>query len=288
MSKATVVVLTYNRRAEVLATLERLGALAERPPIIVVDNASTDGTAEAVAAAFPEVTLLRLAANLGAAGRNAGVARASTPYVAFSDDDTWWAAGALSRAVEILERYPRLAAITAQVLVGRDARVDPVSREMAASPLGSDGLPGPRLIGFLAGASVFRRDAFVEAGGYEPRLFIGAEEKLLAYALAERGWSLAYVPELIVYHHPSRARDPAARSLLLERNELWIAWLRRPLSVAARQTLRTPARALWRALAGLPWIVRARRPLPPEVEELCARLETNNYVLSTELRRRSP
>lgn len=288
MSQATVVVLTYNRRAEVLRTLKQLRALSEQPPIIVVDNASTDETAAAVARAFPEVTLVRLPRNIGAAGRNAGVARASTLYVAFSDDDTWWAPGALARAVEILERYPRLAAVTAQVLVGPDHRVDPVSREMAASPLGSDGLPGPRLLGFLAGASVFRRAAFLDAGGYEPRLFIGAEEKLLAYGLAERGWSLAYVPELVVHHHPSRARDPAARSLMLERNELWIACLRRPLAVAARQTLRTPPRALWRALAGLPWVVRARRPLPPDVEAFCARLEKNNYVLSTELRRRSP
>jgi len=288
LTTVSVVVLTYNRREEVQRTLAHLSALAERPPIIVVDNASTDGTSEAVARAFPEAMIVRLRKNLGAAGRNAGVERASTPYVAFSDDDTWWARGALARAVEILERYPRLAAVTAQVLVGADGRVDPVARELAASPLGADGLPGPRLLGFLAGASVFRRDAFLEVGGYEPRLFIGAEEKLLAYALAERGWSLAYVPELIVHHHPSRARDPAARSLLLERNELWIAWLRRPLALAVRQTLRTPPRALWRALAGLPWILRQRRVLPPQVEALCERLENNNYVLSTELRRRSP
>ena len=288
MTKVSVVVLTYNRREEVLRTLTHLSALAERPAIVVVDNASTDGTAAAVARAFPEVTVVRQEKNRGAAGRNAGVERVRTPFIAFSDDDTWWASGALTRAVEILERYPRLAAVTAQVLVGADARADPVSREMAASPLGADGLPGPRLLGFLAGASVFRRDAFVEAGGYEPRLFIGAEEKLLAYTLAERGWSLAYVPELIVHHHPSRARDPAARSIILARNELWIAWLRRPIAVALRHTWRTPPRALWRALAGLPWIVRARRALPPDVEALCARLEIDDYLLSTELRRRSP
>jgi GT2 family glycosyltransferase len=192
--------------------------------------------------------------------------------------------------VQILERYPHVAAATAQVLVGPERRVDPVSREMAASPLGRDGLPGPRLLGFLAGASVFRRSAFIEAGGYDRRLFIGAEEKLFAYELAARGWSLAYVSELTVHHHPSVSRDHARRSTLLWRNELWIAWLRRPLRVALAQTLRTPPRALVRALAGLPWVVRERRLLPAEVEALCARLERKSVPDPDfqALRRRSP
>ena len=89
LTKVSVVVLTYNRREEVLRTLTHLAALAERPPIIVVDNASSDGTAQAVARTFPHVEVLRQSRNLGAAGRNAGVERAGTPYVAFSDDDTW-------------------------------------------------------------------------------------------------------------------------------------------------------------------------------------------------------
>jgi GT2 family glycosyltransferase len=290
MSSVTVVVLTYNRVAEVAQSVERLNALPERPAIIVVDNASSDGTAKTLARAFPDVEVVRLPGNIGAAGRNAGAERARTLFVAFSDDDTWWAPGSLARAVEILERHPRLAAVTAQVLVGPERRIDPVSREMAASPLGRDGLPGPRLLGFLAGASVFRRSAFIEAGGYEPRLFIGAEEKLLAYELAARGWSLAYVPELTVYHHPSVARDHAARSTLLARNELWIAWLRRPLRTALAQALRTPPRALARALAGLPWIVRERRLLPAQVEALCARLERKSAPDPDfqALRRRSP
>ena len=280
MSKATIVVLTYNRASELLQTLERLRALPERAPIIVVDNASTDGSAEKVARAFPDVEVLRLPANIGAAGRNAGVEHARTPFIAFSDDDTWWAPGSLARAVEILERHPRLAAVTARVLIGPGGRPDPVSREMAASPLAAAGLPGPALLGFLAGASVFRRSAFLEAGGYEPRLFIGSEEKLLAYELAARGWSLAYVRELTVHHHPSTARDARARQSMLARNELWIAWLRRPLRVALAKTVRTPTRALVQALRGLPWILRKRHVLPPQVEAMCERLECGDGARS--------
>jgi GT2 family glycosyltransferase len=275
MSRVSVVVLAYNRASELMHTLARLRELPEQPPLIVVDNASTDATAALVRQVFPEVNLVRMPDNIGAAGRNAGVEAATTPYVAFCDDDTWWAPGSLARAVEILHVHPRLAALTAQVLVGPQCRVDPVSREMAASPLPRAGMPGPVLLGFLAGASVFRRAAFLDAGGYEPRLFIGAEEELLAYELAARGWSICYVDELHVHHHPSAVRDSSARARLLARNRLWIAWLRRPPQVALSQTLRAPVPSLLRALPGALWAWRERRVLPAHLEALRARLDAD-------------
>src|SRR5271165_5075939 len=82
-------------------------------------------------------------------------------------------------------------------------------------------LPGYPLLGFLAGASVIRRSAFLEVGGFESRFFIGGEEELLALDLATRGWSLRYVPELVVHHHPSPNRDAASRRWHLLRNALW-------------------------------------------------------------------
>ncbi|WP_313879548.1 glycosyltransferase family 2 protein [Streptomyces silvisoli] len=92
-----LVVITRNRRSRLLATLSRLGALPGRPPIVVVDNASVDGTSAAVRADFPDVRVLRLARNEGAVARNHGVALLDSRYVAFSDDDSWWDAEALPR-----------------------------------------------------------------------------------------------------------------------------------------------------------------------------------------------
>lgn len=86
----TAVIATRNRRSELCATLERLSALPERPEIIVVDNGSRDGTAQAVRRSFPRVELITLRRNQGACARNVGVRRAGTPYVALSDDDSWW------------------------------------------------------------------------------------------------------------------------------------------------------------------------------------------------------
>src|SRR4051812_38364773 len=94
----TVVVVSRNRRSELLETLGR-----HPPPVILVDNGSTDGTADAVERAHPAVQVVRLADNQGATARNLGVALATTPYVAFADDDSWWEPGALDAAAEILD-----------------------------------------------------------------------------------------------------------------------------------------------------------------------------------------
>ena len=75
MSTIGVVVLTHNRILDLAATLAHMCALPERPRLVVVDNASTDGTAELVHSRFPDVDLVRLDVNAGAAGRNAGVGR---------------------------------------------------------------------------------------------------------------------------------------------------------------------------------------------------------------------
>src|SRR5690606_37162805 len=87
--RASIVVLTRNRAAELCCSLRHLVLLPGSLPVIVVDNASTDGTPEIVRRCFPQVDLVTCDVNRGAAGRNAGVARVRTPVVAFCDDDTW-------------------------------------------------------------------------------------------------------------------------------------------------------------------------------------------------------
>ena len=271
-----VIIATRNRGIELLGTLTRLRALQEQPPIVVVDNGSTDGTAELVRAHHPGVQVVGLRGNRGAAARTVGARLVDSPYVAFSDDDSWWAPGALSRAAELLDRHPRLAVLAARVLVGPDQRLDPVCYEMAHSPLPpATDLPGPSVLGFIACGAVVRRTAFLEVGGFDVRLGVGGEEELLSLDLAARGWGLAYVAQVVAHHHPSPSRDPSGRRRVQVRNALWSAWLRRPLGGAARQTAHLAALALHQpgarsgillALLGLPWVLRERRPVHPEIE----------------------
>src|SRR4051812_46693860 len=132
--RVAVVMISHNRREEVLCSLGHLSRLPERPDIVVVDNGSTDGMPEAVAQRFPGVELVRAGNNLGAAGRNLGVARVRAPYVAFCDDDTWWRPGTLPRAADLFDSHERLAVVTASVLIGPEERVDPICAILANSP----------------------------------------------------------------------------------------------------------------------------------------------------------
>src|SRR5579875_2284303 len=117
MSACTVVIATHNRRRVLAGTLHKLRALPEAPPIVVVDNGSRDGTARTVAREFPDVLLVRLPRNRGAAGRTVGARAATTRYVAFCDDDCWWEPRAIARAAALLDAFPGVAVLNARVVV---------------------------------------------------------------------------------------------------------------------------------------------------------------------------
>lgn len=288
-ARVAVVVLTHNRRDEVLRTVNRLRELPGRPPVVAVDNASSDGTAEALRA-VSGIDVVALPVNLGAAGRNVGARRVSSTYVAFADDDTWWEPASLVRAADLLDAHPRIAVVSGRVLVGPDEREDPACAVMAHSPLErAPGLPGVPLLGFLAGASMVRRRPFLEHGGFHPMLFLGGEEKLLAVDLVSAGWHCLYVPEVVVHHSPSPQRATDDHRRLLVRNALWFMWLRRPARRAIPLTLRLMAaatrdplfrRAVLDALWHGGWTLTERRVVPPAVEEALRRLEAIDVPVS--------
>lgn len=277
MRDITVVVATRNRRPQLLSTLAHHEA-----PVIVVDNGSTDGGPDAVEPAYPDVEVVRLGHNAGAAAaRNAGVKRARSRYVAFADDDSYWAPGALARAVRLLDGYPRVGLLAGRVLVGVEGRLDQVSADMATAPLGRpDGLPGPAVLGFLGCAAIVRVEAYLSVGGFTERLHTYGEEDLLAWDLAATGWGLSYVDALVVHHLPrQRGRSPALRKLLEERNRLLTTWLRRPLAMGAGRgadALRSAdgRAALVAALRELPWVLRHRRPVPARIEAALRHLQS--------------
>jgi GT2 family glycosyltransferase len=281
--RVAVVVITHQRREELLLAVARLLALPERPHVVVVDNGSTDGTAAAVRERFPAVELIASPVNLGAVGRNVGVSRLTTPYVAFCDDDTWWEPGSLARAGDLFDAHPRLAAATGRIVVEPGGTEDPIVAELRDSPVrGATWLPGPALGSFLAGATVLRREAFLDVGGFSLRLWLGGEEELVAADLAAAGWELCYLAELTVHHRASRVRDAHLRRRHGIRNTLWTTWLRRPLRPALRRTLhllrtvprdRVTALALLDAVRGISWVARERRVLPPHAEARFAALE---------------
>jgi GT2 family glycosyltransferase len=257
-SDVTIVVASQNRRDELLTTLPRHEA-----PVVLVDNASTDGTADAVRTAHPEVTV----------ARTVGVARAGTPFVAFADDDSWWAPGDLARAVALMRAHPRLAVLNARILVGPEERLDPTCREMADSPLGTEpDLPGPSLLGFVACGALVRTEAFEAVGGFDSVVRFPGEEERLALDLATAGWAIAYVREVTVHHHPSvRRHAPGRRQAAIWRSRVLTAVMRHHVPELAA-VLKDAVRAgrpglegLLRAVPDLPGALRSRRPIPPRL-----------------------
>ncbi|MEW2071563.1 glycosyltransferase [Streptomyces sp. NPDC007346] len=275
--------ITRNRPRSALHTLDRLAELPERPPVVVVDNGTDRAVGAALRAHPVGARVLAPGRNLGALGRNLAVGHARTPYVAFSDDDSWWRPGALRRAADLLDAHPRLGLLAARSLVGPREREDPLNELLERSPLPPEpGLPGRPVLGFLGCACVVRAKAFLGVGGYHPLLFFGAEETLLAYDLAAAGWGVSYDPSVTAHHHPDPGERPG-RTALLRRNALLTAWLRRPAHVALRHTLALAtaaargdagaATALRGALERAPAAVRRRRRLPPRVEQKVRLLE---------------
>jgi GT2 family glycosyltransferase len=205
-----------------------------------------------------------------------------------------WEPGSLARAVQLLDAWPNVGVLSARVVVGEDKVTDPTCAVMRASPLGSDGLPGPALIGYMAGACVFRTALFRAVGGYEPRLFIGGEEELVALDMVAANQSIVYCEQLTVHHHPSPARDSGLRRRTLARNAAWIAWLRLPWPQACRATLRAldllarEGRFLRDSaglLRGLTWALPRRRVVPAAVLSLRKRVHAADRSAGTAMAR---
>jgi GT2 family glycosyltransferase len=278
-----VVIATRDRAGNLARVLDELRTLPEQPPVVVVDNGSTDGTTEMVRARYPDVSAIALESNRGAAARNAGVEALTTPYVAFCDDDSWWEPGSLGRAAALFDAHPSVGLIAGKVLVGSQESLELACVDMAESPLGRPAhLPGPRILGFVACGAIVRKDAFRAAGGFDERLGVGGEEDLVALSMAALGWDLVYVDQIVAHHHPSVARDKDARTQIVVRNHLWTVWLRRSPRTVVRATIdalrRSPTSAgvrkgVLQAVLGLPWILRHRVPLPPRVEAMARSLE---------------
>ena len=89
--RISIILATHNRRKVILSTLQRLSEMriGDACKILVVDNASTDGTAEAIASDCPSVELLRLTENQGSCAKAFGADRTNSEFILFLDDDSF-------------------------------------------------------------------------------------------------------------------------------------------------------------------------------------------------------
>ena len=267
-------IATRNRRPELLRTLGRLHELPERPPVIVVDNASADGSAAAVRDRSRPSRSRMLPLNAGAAARNIGAALAATPYVAFSDDDSWWEPGALARAATALDADPGSASSPPVRWSGRPANRIRSTRLMARSPL-RDGrrgrgarLSGLRLRAAEGGVPARRR---VQRAAVLHRRRAAAQlrpgRRGLGPALSpgsDRGARAVRDPAAPASAPPGRTPQPAAHRVAAPPGRGG-AGARRCAWPGTPPRSRCPGSA-GRGAARLPAALRSRRRLPADVE----------------------
>jgi GT2 family glycosyltransferase len=217
----SVLVVTFNRCPELRALLPcLLGQSDPAREILVVDNASTDGTSEMLSTEFPQVRALRQSENLGCiAGRNVGLAAAEGEVVISLDDDATCGPETIAQFAAAMARYPRAAVVAAR-LVSPDGAQESVP----------GGLPPHPVFRFSAGAAALRKAPFLAVGGYPVHFQRGAEELDLAWRLWDGGWTAVCDPAIVVRHPVHRKSGAFVRSQT--RNEIWTGWRHLPLGLA--------------------------------------------------------
>ena len=272
--QVSFVIATHNRREVLLHTLEHVAACGlpiEEFETLVVDNASSDGTAEAVRGQFPSVRLMRQRENRGPCAKNAGIRAARGEFVVFLDDDSYPTPGSVQRMLEHFRMDSHLGAAVFTVALPDG------SRECSAYP--------DVCIGCGTG---FRRQALLEVGGLPEDFFMAAEEYDLSLRLLDAGWRVRRFDNLHVRHLKTPAsRFPSRIARLDARNNVMLAmryfphpwraryataWLERYrlMAIANRQR-----RAFWVGAAEgiLRGISGEHRPIRAEAFEQFAKIE---------------
>jgi GT2 family glycosyltransferase len=271
----SVAIVTRNRRAAALRAIDSVFAQGRTDfEIVVIDNASEDGTSAAIRErypthAFPNVALVRMFANVGCApGRNYAYGHCRGRYIVNLDDDGWLGEGVLNGLEPLFAQDSRIG-----IVAMRWAYPQPAPIEGSAL---SDTLTD--VVEFAGGVCAFSREMLDATGGYPADYFLHGEEAYLALRALDGGWRILSAPHLLVWH-PLRggsAGVPDGHYHLCRNNLLTILRLYpfrmlathlplalyRAIFLAIRvRRLRPALRGIRSALAMLPATLTQRRPV---------------------------
>lgn len=229
MIDLSIIVLSFNTK-ELLR--ECISSIEENKPskysyeVIVVDNASSDGSSEMVKKEFPNVTLVANKENLGyTKGNNLGVKKAKGRYILFLNADTLVYRGTLGEMVQFMDENKKVGAATCYVELpnGRMddschrgfptpwrsfahfsglGRVFPRSRLFAGYSMGWEDLSKIHEIESCSGAfMIVRREAGEEIGWWDEDFFWYGDDLDFCYRLRKEGWKVYFVPSVKILHY---------------------------------------------------------------------------------------
>lgn len=247
----SALIVSYNVRDFVLETLrayyETCGADADA---VVVDNASTDGSVEAVRKTFPQARLVRLEHNIGfGRANNKALELSHADLVLVMNPDVIVKPGCVDALTRFLVEHPDVGAAGPR-LERPDGRLDLAAHRAFPTPaaafyrftglsrlfprsarfnrynLGSLPLDVPHEIDAgTAACLMVRRSAIDKVGFFDPDFFMFGEDIDLCYRLKRGGWKIFYVPEAIAIHFKGTSTRQATRQMLYEfHRAMWIFW----------------------------------------------------------------
>jgi GT2 family glycosyltransferase len=243
--RGAVVVVSYNTCADLLCCLSALETNVTVPvEIVVVDNASSDGSAAAVRAAFPDARVLENEQNVGfSRANNRGVRETSAAYVLILNSDAELRPGCLETLCALLDRRAELGAVGPRTL-GADGSIQ-LSFGPALTPLAERRqrrlVKGVRARSpaalreverlasrehepdWLSASCLLARRAALEAvGGFDEGFFLYEEDVDLCLRLRRAGWRLLFTPSAEVVHQLGRSMEkaPALARLEYDRSHL--------------------------------------------------------------------
>jgi len=243
--------LTDDRRLTIAGSSSLVNRLSS-VEIIVVDNASTDGSAEMVAREFPTVRLICNETNLGyARANNVGIAASRGRYILLLNSDTVVPAAALAKLVAFMETHPEAAACSPQ-LVGVDGRPQPYAfgcdptpgyllrrglyRLLLRRPLHDWDTAKVQEVDWVSGACLLvRRSAIDQIGLLDERFFMYFEDNDWCRRMRAAGWQIYYNPAIAITHIGGQGlvQNPAAQRAYYRSLEYFYAkhfgWLARGL-----------------------------------------------------------
>jgi hypothetical protein len=228
----SVIVVSHNRWPSLSATLARLQENIELAgaEIIVVDNASTDGSAERAMRQCPGARVITLDDNLGVAAFNRGVAAATGDIVLVLDDDAWPGEGVVSQAMEVLAARADIGAVTLHPRHPESGRSEWRFADRAR-PRGETSWP------VMGCGNLVRRQVWLELGGYDEEFFLYRNDADLALRMLAAsgrectdtkspagGTGVWFHPDWVVWHASQTAGRKSARwHRLATRNWVWMA-----------------------------------------------------------------
>lgn len=240
----SVIVVNWNGGDDLLRCLSSLAAQTLLPErIVVIDNGSTDGSADAAARMAdaderlaPRILFHRAARNLGfAAANNLAVSLCDTEFVALLNPDAFPEPGWLEALLDAARRHTAAAAFgSLQLLDGTSGLVDGIGDVYHVSGLswreGHGRPPGPaaredrEIFSACAAAALYRREAFLAVGGFDEDFFCYFEDVDLGFRLRLAGLQARHVPAAVAWHAGGRCVQSGPTDFALfhgHRNLVW-------------------------------------------------------------------